>query len=575
MKSFLASPWTSLERALGSVRFWCGIYLYCAAVLAWSMRHLLGHDGLSYLDLASDALSGGPAALVNGYWSPGYPALLSIGLFLIRPSPGQEFPVVHVVNFVISMFTLWGFLVFFRYWSAATHGDDVAHADEKKYITPFAFCTFLWFTLSTIGSRVVTPDLAVAGIVFLAAGICCRLSLPGSSLKHHAALGAVLGIGYYLKAVMFPLGVVLLVLLFLLLPRSKGATRRNLSISLAVMLLVAAPLVAALSARAHTLTFGEAGRLNYVWFVNRLPTSTGWIGGTADVNGSPTHPPRTLMERPLVLEFASPIKGTYPLWYDPSYWYAGAQARFDLSQQIATLKITLLEYKDILLESMAFVSGTLVLSVVGLRQKRHPLLSRSSWWQLAWPLFACATYGLVHVEARFLAAFFVLFWLAIYRALMFRVDKWVMMAVCGTVLGTVMPPFATRVATETVRIAKDSVFSTMPDYQKAALDLGALGLASGDRLAIVGVAEDCYYCRYARLRVVALIPNAQEFQGLSAPELRSVAERLASNGVKAVVALNRTDASADWKDVKGSDSMRLSVLLLSPTGINQAGPLTQ
>jgi len=66
--------------------------------------------------------------------------------------------------------------------------------------------------------------------------------------------------------------------------------------------------------------------------------------------------------------------------------------------------------------------------------------------------------------------------------------------------------------------------------------------------------------------VVAQIPDAREFWHLSAPELKSLAERLASIGVKAVVASNRPDASAsaDWKDVKVSDSVRLTVLLLSP-----------
>jgi hypothetical protein len=45
-------------------------------------------DGLSYLDLASEALRSGPSGLVNGHWSPGYPALLCVALTLFDPSPG-------------------------------------------------------------------------------------------------------------------------------------------------------------------------------------------------------------------------------------------------------------------------------------------------------------------------------------------------------------------------------------------------------------------------------------------------------------------------------------------------------
>lgn len=89
------------ESALSSISFWCVICLACAGVLAWDNRHFMNPDGLSYLDLASEALRGGPAKLLNGYWSPGYPALISIALLIFHPHPSHEFPLIHLVNFVI------------------------------------------------------------------------------------------------------------------------------------------------------------------------------------------------------------------------------------------------------------------------------------------------------------------------------------------------------------------------------------------------------------------------------------------------------------------------------------------
>ncbi len=35
------------------------------------------------------------------------------------------------------------------------------------------------------------------------------------------------------------------------------------------------------------------------------------------------------MTKPELLEFAEPVSGTFPLWYDPAYWYAGVKAKFD------------------------------------------------------------------------------------------------------------------------------------------------------------------------------------------------------------------------------------------------------
>ncbi len=192
-KEWLLALVSFFERALGSIPFWWSICLGSAGILAVSARHSMNPDGLSYLDLASEGLHSGPSALLNGYWSPGYPVLLSLALALFRPSPAQEFPLVHFVNLFIFALTLLAFHFFLRHW-LLSHTDDAIGDQEKKDFVPFAFCTFLWFTLEYIGVGVVTPDLCVAAIVFLAAGITCRLSLPGSSRKHYVALGFALGL---------------------------------------------------------------------------------------------------------------------------------------------------------------------------------------------------------------------------------------------------------------------------------------------------------------------------------------------------------------------------------------------
>ena len=292
------------------------------------------------------------------------------------------------------------------------------------------------------------------------------------------------------------------------------------------------------------------------------------------------------MEKPLVLEFDSPIKGTSPLWYDPSYWYAGAQVRFNLRQQIVALKNTFFDYirsddpnyRDMLPQTAAFFSGAVVLCILIAFEKRFSNLPLRESWLLIWPLTAMSMYALVHVESRYVAGFSVLLWLTIYGTLMFRLTTRVAAAVCATVAGTAMIVLMVDMGIASGRIVKDLVQSTPPDYQTIAVGLRNLGVQSGDRLAVVGY-EDIfvpYYARYARLRVVAEITSKDEFWNLSTPELKSVEERLASIGVKAIVATsgkehgeplreNRPEFSAlpNWREVKVSDSVRCSVLLLS------------
>src|SRR5262245_52363479 len=105
-QSLLTSPRSFAQSVLTSTNCWWAFCLFCAAVLTWNNRHSMNPDGLSYLDLASEASKHGPTELVNGYWSPAYPALIGVALFLFRPTTDLEFPVVHAVNFVIFVFAL-------------------------------------------------------------------------------------------------------------------------------------------------------------------------------------------------------------------------------------------------------------------------------------------------------------------------------------------------------------------------------------------------------------------------------------------------------------------------------------
>ena len=564
-KDRVSALWSFFGDALSSIPFWWSVCLVSAGILSVSQRHSMGlADGLSYLDMASEAWHSGPSALINGYWSPGYPALISLALRLFRPSPGQEFPLLHLVNFFIFALTLLAFHYFLRNWLSA-HA-DVAEGDQlKKYFVPFAYCTFLWFTLTCIGVGIVSPDLCVATVVFLAAGITCRLSLAGSSKTHYVALGLALGLGYYTKAVMFPLGLALLGLL-LLYPPSRGVTRQRLLISLSVFLLTAAPLVTVLSYRVGRPTFGETGRLNYAWDVWGVPRFQGWAEGDfPDAYGRPEHPIHKMMEKPLLLEFSSPIKGTYPLWYDPAYWYAGAKVGFNLRHQLAGLINTAREYTIIYSQMAAFLSGAAVLCIFLALQRPFPDLPLRESWLVIWPLAPMLLYGLVHVESRFLGAFLVLLFLAIYGVTTRRLNRQVAVAVCATVAATAMIVFMIDLIPEIARIRRDVAQSRAPDYQIEAAGLQSLGVQKGDYIAIVGVPFEPYYARYAGLRVVAEIRSTDDFLNLTTAQVQSIAESLAKIGVKAMVLENRPDTAraANWHDVQLSDSGRFSILLTS------------
>ena len=57
---------------------------------------------------------------------------------------------------------------------------------------------------------------------------------------------------------------------------------------------------------------------------------------------------RMLRAEPPVNEFGTPIQGTYPPWYDPSYWYEGVSNKFILRNQLSAVYYTIEESVGIL-----------------------------------------------------------------------------------------------------------------------------------------------------------------------------------------------------------------------------------
>ena len=557
--------WLSLmrvfARGLTSVRCWWCVCLVWAAILAWAGRDAMNPDGVSYLDMASGTLSHGPAQLVSANWSPGYPAIVALVFMLFHPSTSQEFPLVHLINFVIFVLVLWAFTFFLRSWLRADIATEVDEHETARYITPLAFGMFLWFTMEFIGLDLVTPDLLVAAMVFVAAGMVCRLSRSGSTgLRPYVLLGLALGLGYYAKTVLFPSGLALLAVLFLVRP-NRNLSRKGLLASGLVFLAVAAPLVALISARVGRVSIGEAGRLSYIWYVNHrnLLSHNYWEGNFGKAYATLEHPPRMVMERPMTIEFSTPLPGTFPLWYDPPYWWQGEAARLDWRQQIVALEANL---GGILPDMKVVILGSLVLLILATRRKVAPIERRSRFWLVAWPLAVCSMLALVRVENRYLAPFLVLFWLAVYRTLMLRVNVRTRATILAGVLSMLLVPQAVVLASAAAIAARNR--RQEPEYRTIARGLTELGIHGGDRLAVVGYAFDSYYARFARVQVTADVEDADEFWRLSEADLKRLEDRLAASGVKALVARNRPAGSwpERWRDLDGTKSARFSVLLL-------------
>jgi len=566
----LARAWA--ECRLTSLPFWFAVGALGAALMAWDTRHFMNPDGLSYLDMASETLQSGPHNLVNLNWSPLYPFLITVLLFLFHPSPSLEIPLLHLLNWLIFLAAQLCFAFFLRAWYTQEQDSTADERDVARRGIPvaFAFWLFFWAVVQFIPVSLVTPDLCVAGIVFLVSGICGRLCRPTSGRKQYFALGVTLALGYYAKAAMFPAALLLLLLLFFW-PPSTSHNRYGVLVAVVAFFVASAPLATFMSKRAGRLSLSESGSMNYAWWVNKVPPYAGWIHLDMDLldslyTGKPrksamlTHPPRILMEKPLTLEFSWPVVGTYPLWYDPVYWNEGAKARFNLRQQLVALKENLLKYGHAFMEMSSLCAGAMVLCLFGFRKGMLVKSDRKWYWLMIWPIAVGAMYACVHVEYRFLGAFFVLFWLAAYGAILGRADRAAEMATLVTVLCSLV------ISTIGGGALRHFAEHKPPDYLVIAEGLRTLGVNPGDQLATIGTI-DAYYARPAGVRIIAQISDVNEFWSLSAKDFEKVKGRIASIGVKALIAKDgpRGFGYGDWQEISGTRLNRVRVLLLEPS----------
>src|SRR6185503_4018075 len=84
------------------------------ALDSWTGRNALNPMGVSYLDMGDAYFRADWATAINGFWSPLYSLPLGLAMRLIRPSPEHEFPVVHLVNYLIYLCALFAFDFFLR-----------------------------------------------------------------------------------------------------------------------------------------------------------------------------------------------------------------------------------------------------------------------------------------------------------------------------------------------------------------------------------------------------------------------------------------------------------------------------
>jgi hypothetical protein len=508
--------------------------IFVALFMLWTGRFGMNVDGMSYLDIADGYRHHFSLAAVNGYWSPLYSWLLALGLGILRSAPSWEFAAVQVVNFVILIATLWAFdLFWFAQWRQIRH-DNVGERSGATWPgwawAALGYSLFIWMiTQATVVSE-VTPDLLLAAVLFIATGLLIRIRNGEGKKAAIFCLGLTLGTGYLTKAVMLPLTVIFLGVTFFAL---AGKAKARILLAMLGFALIAGPYVAVLSYVRGHLTFGESSTINYAWGLNRTAPFFNWQGEDP-AGGTPKHPTRKIFPMPAVYEFATPVPGTYPPHYDPSYWNAGLKPHFNLrDQRRAIITGSYVVYETVLLPQSA------VIAVAFLR-----------YWHLSIPAIAAlGMYALVTVEARYVAGFVIVLWAAVLSAirlpdsmLWHRMQKVSVLIAVIALLSLAMEKVALRMYEWNQR--STNIWWIVAD------DLHRAGLDEGDKVASLGSGYNAYWARLARLKLVAEIQSSDvtSFWAASEQTKSEIFAACERAGAKAMVTREAPSAGPgpDW-----------------------------
>jgi len=533
-------------------------------VHAWVGRYSMNPDGISYLDVGDSFFRRDWAHAVNAWWSPLYPWTLGLVLGFAKPSLRWEFPLVHVVNFGIFVAALLAFrfllhtlLAFGRERTSDATPNDRQPLPEWALVI-LAYPMFWWIALQEETLFEVTPDMAVLACLCLTAGMLLRLR-PDSAFWKFGLFGFILGLGYWTKTILFPMGFVTLVAGYLWKRSSPGWARRMTAAGL-VFLGISAPWIFLLSHQKGRFTFGDSGKAAYAWYVFPRTFLRNWQGEVPG-SGAPVHPTRQLLQQPPLFEFDGPVVGTYPPWTDPSYWNEGLQGHFKLRSQMEVLVRTIPgELRLLLRDRPELVAGMIALALLSGQLWLAGL--RDLWPPIALSMAGMGIYLPILENDRYLGGFVLVLFLTLVAAVRLppvtqESGGYVAFAVF-LMMALATADYTDRVVTNHVAIPGKAPNSTLQDVV-AAEQLHRMGAQAGEKVAVIGDGSRSYWARLGKLRIVAEIMDSnhgsREFWDTPQEVRQQVYDSFRRAHAKLVVTscpLCPPTARADWEQIAGT-----------------------
>jgi hypothetical protein len=496
-------------------------------------------DAVAYMDIGDLIRAHNWHGVINGYWNPLYPALLALGHTIFHPTRYTELHAYYMVNFGIFLLEMLAVVAFTDALYNLRELREAATATTTRL--PFLLdrytLRYLGIGLLVISSQrelsmgKVRPDALLLALLLLAIAALLR-HLATAHLGYAALMGIALGLAYLTKsfAFLFTLLCVVALVTFRLFWQKHAPARITAAglLALVCFSIVAGPYIAALSRQKGRFDFGDSGNLNYVWFVSgtekmHLEPDETSLFGTAEVHLK--HPEKQLLKDPPIFSYKQLPYGTYPDWFDTSFFNERIKAHMNPHLQIVIIGqciVRIIRYMCNHPEAWALI---LLLFLLGARLHLPFSPSANAFW-LAPFLLGIATfciYIMVNVEDRYVAVSFFLVLLPLFAAA--RISPAAQNSeahntAARTAASAAIVLLAFLAVGESARIVgqlrRDLVFIHSPtgwydrETFQAAHALNDLGVGPGDTIACIGTRACVYDHYWARLAGVRILTEIYE-----------------------------------------------------------------
>lgn len=503
-------------------RIGLGVALAIGLLDAWRYVHYQANpDGVSYIDLALAFTTDGPAALVNGYWSPLLPALLGLAYRIVPPTLDSMYAIAHVAGVLPFLVATW---TYHRLLTALRTRLDDPNGPLAAALAGLGWVSYLVFIVKGIGLHLITPDMGVAAVAFWLAREALELGDAPWSGRRWIVAGLVLGVGYWWKAILFPVGAVWFVAAAAVALRRRDPWRGPVT-GAAAYAAVSLVLIVPVSLDVGRPTFGETGRLNYLWYANVAPYV--WERCLPRATGEAAAAPfgriardSVISEAPLTCAIDSPLaNATMPLWDDPSRYYRDAHTRFDAPRQMQAVRnnVVMLQKELALLGPVTFLmtAAFWLAAFPAAASRARARIARA--WSGAVPMVALVVapigfYLIVYVEFRHIAPFVAIAAAAIPLAAQRLWKSGARFALACAMIACA--DFAWQHSTQTLiglSLARATALGRaperVPDTQLVARALRDAGIAPGSRVASYYATWNAEWAQLAGLRIRAHVPD--------------------------------------------------------------------